>query len=173
MNARNLVASLLALLVLGANFAEARPAVGTAKARGVYNEFSAPRSGRSMARSRPSYRYRYSTPAPPSAPMIVQAPAAAPTTPQVAQAPAEGRRYSYAPAAGGAVTTSPCPMTSAVPEAGRRYSYAPAETSVAPAPTYAPRVYSSRPSYSGRSRGGSTNPNFPLLKTDPRKYNTR
>ena len=172
MNARNLFASLLALLMLGASFAEARPAVGTAKARGVYNEFSAPRSGRSMARSQPSYRYRYSTPAAPSAPMIVQAPAAAPTTPQVAQAPAEARRYSYAPATGGAVTTSPCPMTT-VPQAGRRYSYAPAETSVAPAPTYAPRAYSSRPSYSGRSSGGSTNPNFPLLKTDPRKYNTR
>jgi hypothetical protein len=60
-----------------------------------------------------------------------------------------------------------------VPQAGRRFSYAPAETSVAPAPTYAPRAYSSRPSYSGRGSGGSTNPNFPLLKTDPRKYNTR
>ena len=172
MNARNLVASFLALLMLGASFAEARPAVGTAKARGVYNEFSAPRSGRSMARSRPSYRYRYSTPAAPSAPMIVQAPAAAPTTPQVAQAPAEARRYSYAPATGAAVTTSPCPTTT-VPHAGRRYSYAPAESSVAPAPMYAPRAYSSRPSYSGRSSGRSTNPNFPLLKTDPRKYNTR
>ena len=34
MNARNLFASLLALLMLGASFAEARPAVGTAKARG-------------------------------------------------------------------------------------------------------------------------------------------
>lgn len=172
MNARNLFASLLALLLIGASFAEARPAVGTAKARGVYNGFSAPRSGRSMARSRPTYRYRFSTPAAPSAPMIVRAPAAAATTPQVAQAPAEGRRYSYAPATGGAVTTSSCPMAT-VPQAGRRYSYAPAETTVAPAPSYAPRAYSSRPSYSGRSRGGPTNPNFPLLKTDPRKYNTR
>lgn len=172
MNARNLFASLVALLMLGASFAEARPAVGTAKARGVYNEFSAPRSGRSTARSQPAYQYRYSTPAAPSAPMVVQGPAAASINPQVAQAPAEARRYSYAPAADGAVTSSPCPMTT-VPEAGRRYSYAPAETSVAPAPAYAPRVYSSRPSYSGRSSGGSSNPNFPLLKTDPRKYNTR
>ncbi|HMO86767.1 MAG TPA: hypothetical protein PKC18_17800 [Lacipirellulaceae bacterium] len=172
MNARNLVASLLALLVLGAGIAEARPTVGTPKARGAYNEFSAPRSVRSMARSRPSYRYRYSTPTSPSAPMIVQAPTAAPMTPQVAQALAEARRYSYAPATGGAVTTSPCPTTT-VPQAGRRYSYAPSETSVAPAPTYAPRAYSSRPSFSGRSRGGSTSPNFPLPKTDPRKYYTR
>jgi hypothetical protein len=173
MNVRNLFASLLALLVIGASFAEARAAVGTAKARGVFNEFSAPRSGRTMARSQPSYGYRYSTPAAPSAPVIVQAPASSPTTPQVAQAPAEARRYSYAPATGGAVTTSPCPTTATVPQSGRRYSYAPEESGVASAPTYAPRVYSSQPSYSGRSRSSSTNSQFPLLKTDPRKYSNR
>jgi hypothetical protein len=169
MNARNLFSSLLALLMLGASFAEARPTVGTSKARGVFNEFSAPRSQRSVARSRPSYRY--SAPAVQSAPMIVQA--AAVPAPEVAQAPVDSRRYSYAPATGGTVTTTPCPTTTTVPQAGRRYSYAPAEASVAPAPTHDPRAYSARPSYSGRSSGGSTNPQFPLLKTDPKKYSTR
>ena len=105
--------------------------------------------------------------------MIVQAPAAAVPAPEVAQAPVDSRRYSYAPATGGTVTTTPCPTTTTVPQAGRRYSYAPAEASVAPAPTHDPRAYSTRPSYSGRSSGGSTNPQFPLLKTDPKKYSTR
>lgn len=173
MNARNLFASLLALLVVGVSFAEARAAVGTAKALGVYNEFSAPRSGRSTARSRPSYRYDYITPAAPSAPMIVQAPASLPTTPQVAQAPVEARRYSYAPATGGAVTTSPCPTTAAVPQSGRRYSYAPGEAGVASAPANAPRTYRAQPSYSSPRRSASTDSQFPLLKTDPRKYSNR
>lgn len=176
MNARKLFASLLTLLLLGASYAEARPPVGTAKARGVFNEFSAPRSGRSMAGSRRVYRSY--APARRTAPMIVAAPpAVSAPAPVVAQAPAETRRFSYAPAptadAAAPAPASPCVPKTVAPTAGRRYSYAPAETSVAPAPTYAPRAYSSRPSYSGRSRGGSTNPNFPLLKTDPRKYNTR
>jgi hypothetical protein len=176
MNARNLFASLLALLVLGSAYAEARPPVGTAKARGVFNEFSAPRSGRSMARSQPSSRHRYSTPAAPSAPMIVQTPAPAAIVPQVAQAPVEARRYSYAPTTVGVVTTSPCPTTTVVPQTGRRYSYAPAEAAAAPTVSV-PRVYSGGSSYSPRrsatTRGTKHRELSALPKTDPRKFNSR
>ena len=117
------------------------------------------------ARSQPAYRY--------SAPVMQTAPA-----PMVAQAPEEGRRFSYSPSAP-AATGVPCPpvaapATTATVESARRYSYAPTtESAVGPAVQPAPRTYYSRPSYSGGSRSRSTGSNFPLLKTDPRKYSTR
>ncbi len=172
MNARKSFTLFFALAMTAASAVEARPTVGTNKANGIYtgNGWTSQR----VAQSRPSYRYR--APAPSyryRTPAVQVAPA-----PMVAQAPIEGRRFSYAPAPS-ATSSVPCPPGQATASAAavngaRRFSYAPApEATVAPAPASAPRVYSRRPSYSGRSGSGSTVPRFPLLKTDPRKYNTR
>lgn len=169
MLARNLMASSLALLLLGATVADARPAIGTAKARGDY------RPGAYSVQRDSGYRSTYARRAPAyrsyAAPVIVGAPATAPA-PAVAQAPTEARRFSYAPAAGAAVTATPCPPAVTAPEAGRRYSYAPAEASAAPVTT-APRAYSGGPSYSPRRSASPSRGLWSLPKTDPRKFNSR
>ncbi len=168
MNARRILTLFVVLAVTAASVAQAGPAVGTNKARGIYSGGGWESTG--AARSRTAYRApaRYY-----QAPAVVAAPA-----PMVAQAPAEGRRFSYAPSTP-ATSSVPCPQGQATASApatdgARRFSYEPEpEATVAPAPTAAPRVYSSRPSTSGRSGSRSTADRFPLLKTDPRKYNTR
>jgi hypothetical protein len=165
MNARNLFASTLAFAVLGIGMVQAAPAIGTAKARGDY------RPGAYRTQRDSGYRSTYVRNAPVyrnySAPVFVA------QRPIVAQAPAEGRRFSYAPSAAGAVTTTPCPQSTVVPPAGRRYSYAP-EATKAPAPTVAaPRAYSGGSTACRAPAGSSTKPLWALPTTDPRKFNSR
>jgi len=162
MNARKTIALFAVLALTSLEFASA--AVNNMNSRGQFVPMGSNQAAARRSYSRPAYsarRYR--------APAVIATPA-----PMVATAPAEGRRFSYAPAP---TASAPCHnATAAAPttDGARRFSYAPApEPTVAPAPMTAPRVYSTRPSYSGRSNGGSTNPQFPLLKTDPGKYNAR
>jgi hypothetical protein len=146
--------------------AQAGEAIGPAKARGDYRGFyqSQTQRSRSVARSRPAYRY--STPR--SAPAIVQTPVIGEEEGAViAQAPVETRRFSQAPAAEGSAAASakPCPESAPVasqPSSGRRYSYAPAPQ------------YSGNPvrRYSGNV-GHSSQPTWALPKTAPGKYSTR
>jgi hypothetical protein len=159
MNARKTIAVFAVLVLTSVEFASA--AVNNMNSRGQFvpmgsNQVAARRSYARPSNSGRVYR----------APAVVATPA-----PMVATAPTEARRFSYAPAPAAA---APCPNGAAtVPTTDgiRRFSYAPAtDATIAPAPTYAPRVYSTRPGYSGSSRRGGTNPQFPLLKTDPRKY---
>jgi hypothetical protein len=164
MNARNALILSLIVVFTAISAAQAAPAIGTNKARGIYNSGGLPsqRIARSQYRA-PTRYYR--------APTAQVAPA-----PMVAQVPAEGRRFSYAPAPSAAASV-PCPPAQAATaapaaEGDRRFSYAPVpETTVAPAP--APRVYSAQPSYSGRRVTRSTVDRWALPKTDPRKYSTR
>ena len=162
MNTRKTIAVFAVLALASVEFASA--AVNNMNSRGQFVPMGSNQVAARRSYARPAYSGRVYR-----APVVVATPA-----PMVATAPTEGRRFSYAPAAAAA---APCPNgVSTVPttDGARRFSYAPApEATVAPAPTTAPRVYSTRPSYSGRSRGGWTNPQFPLLKTDPRKYNSR
>ncbi|HMP06098.1 MAG TPA: hypothetical protein PJ982_07095 [Lacipirellulaceae bacterium] len=165
MNARNLLASMLAVALLGVGIAQAAPAVGTAKARGDYRPGALgttrdPGYGSTYARRAPGYR-------------SYNAPVAAVPRPMIAQAPAEGRRFSYAPSAAGTATTVPCPEASVVPQAGRRYSHAP-EATVAPTPTVAaPRAYSGGSSFNRAPARSGSKPLWALPKTDPRKFNAR
>ena len=163
MNARKTIAVFAVLALASVEFASA--AVNNVNSRGQFVPMGSNQVAARRSYSRPSYSgsvYR--------APTIVTAPA-----PMVATAPTDVRRFSYAPATT-VTSSSPCsqvPVTASAPatDGTRRFSYAPTlEATVAPAPTAAPRVHSTRPSYSGRSRSGSTNSQFPLLKTDPRKY---
>jgi hypothetical protein len=162
MNARKTIAvfAVLALTSVGS----ASAAVNNMNSRGQFVPMGSNQAAARRSYSRPAYsarRYR--------APAVMATPA-----PMVATAPTEMRRFSYAPAPAAA---SPCHhAASAAPatDGARRFSYAPTpEATVTPAPATAPRVYSTRPSYSGRSGGRATVGRFPLLKTDPRKYNTR
>jgi hypothetical protein len=173
MNARKLFTLVVILTFSAIAAAPAGAGVGTNKARGIYSGggwtsmSGSVRTGGGRGYNAPATSYVYRAPA------IRVAPA-----PMVATAPTEGRRFSYAPAPAPAASRVPCingRVAAATPApTARRFSYAPApEASVSPAPTYAPRVDSTRPSYSGRSGSGTTIPRFPLLKTDPRKFNTR
>lgn len=171
MNARKTIAVFAVLALTSVEFASA--AVNNMNSRGQFVPMGSNQVAARRSYAGPSYSgHVYRAPTVIGTPMLATAPAATATpAPIVATAPTEGRRFSYAPAPAAAAA---CPNgTATVPttDGARRFSYAPArESTVAPAPTTAPRVYSTRPSYSGRSRGGSTNPQFPLLKTDPRKY---
>jgi hypothetical protein len=162
MNARKTIAVLAVLALTSVGSASA--AVNNMNSRGQFVPMGSNQVAARRSYSRPAYsarRYR--------APAVIATPA-----PMVATAPTEGRRFSYAPAP---TASAPCHnATSAAPttDGARRFSYAPApESTVAPAPSTAPRVYSTRPSYTGRSGSRATVGRFPLLKTDPRKYNTR
>jgi hypothetical protein len=176
MNARKTIAVFAVLALTSVEFASA--AVNNVNSRGQFVPMGSNQVAARRSYARPSYSGRvYRAPAvvATQAPMVATAPAIiAPPAPLVATAPTEGRRFSYAPAPAAA---APCPNgTATVPttDGARRFSYAPApESTVAPAPATAPRVYSTRPSYSGRSGSRSTGSQFPLLKTDPRKYNSR
>ena len=174
MNARRTIAVFAVLVLTSVEFASA--AVNNVNSRGQFVPMGSNQVAARRSYSRPSYSGRvYSAPAVVATPMLATAPATIATpAPIVAAAPTEGRRFSYAPAP---AVVQPCPSaTSTVPktDGARRFSYAPApEANVAPAPMAAPRVYSTRPSYSGRSGTRSTGSQFPLLKTDPRKYSTR
>ena len=162
MNARKTIAVFAVLALASVEFASA--AVNNMNSRGQFVPMGSNQVAARRSYSRPSYSGRVYR-----APTVIAMPA-----PMIATAPTEGRRFSYAPSP---VATAPCPnATATVPttDGARRFSYAPApKSTVAPAPTTAPRVYSTRPSYSGRSQSRSTVGQFPLLKTDPRKYNTR
>jgi hypothetical protein len=162
MNARKTIAVFAVLAWTSVEFASG--AVNNMNSRGQF----VPMGSNRVAARRSYARSSYSVPVY-SAPAVIATPA-----PMVATAPTEGRRFSYAPAPAAA---APCPngtATAPTTDGARRFSYAPApESTVAPAPATAPRVYSARPSYSGRSESRSTVSQFPLLKTDPRKYNTR
>jgi hypothetical protein len=173
MNARKTIAVFAVLALASVEFASA--AVNNVNSRGQFVPMGSNQVAARRSSARPSYSGRvYRAPAviATQAPMVATAPAIIATpAPIVANAPTEGRRFSYAPAAAAA---APCPhATATVPttDSARRFSYAPApEATVTPTPVAAPRSYSTRPSYSGRNRSGSTNSQFPLLKTDPRKY---
>jgi hypothetical protein len=162
MNARKTIAVFAVLVLTSVEFASA--AVNNMNSRGQFVPMGSNQVAARRSYSRPSYSGRVY-----QAPAIVTSPA-----PMVATAPTEGRRFSYAPVP---AVAAPCPNDAAtVPttDGARRFSYAPApDSTVAPAPTTTPRVYSTQPSYSGRSASRSTGSQFPLLKTDPRKYNTR
>ena len=162
MNARKTIA-VFAVFVL-ASVETASAAVNNMNSRGQFVPMGSNQVAARRSYSRPAYSGRVY-----GAPAVAVAP-----DPMVATAPTEGRRFSYAPAPAAA---APCPngtATALTTDGARRFSYAPEpESTVAPAPMTAPRVSSTRPSYSGRSSGGSTNPQFPLLKTDPGKYNAR
>jgi hypothetical protein len=162
MNARKTIAVFAVLVLTSVESASA--AVNNMNSRGQFVPMGSNQVAARRSYSRPSYSgsvYR--------APAVVATPA-----PMIATAPTEGRRFSYAPAP---ATAAPCPnATATVPttDGARRFSYAPTpESTVAPAPATSQRVYSTRPSYSGSSDNRSTAQRFPLLKTDPRKYNTR
>jgi hypothetical protein len=162
MNARKTIAVFVMMALTSA--ASASAAVNNVNSRGQFVRMGSNQVAARRTFSRPAHSgcvYR--------APAVIATPA-----PMVAAAPVEGRRFSYAPAP---IVSAPCPTATATAPAtdgARRFSYAPApESTVAPAPATAPRVYSTRPSYSGRSGSRSTIERFPLLKTDPRKYNTR
>jgi hypothetical protein len=163
MNARKTIAVFAVLALASVEFASA--AVNNVNSRGQFVPMGSNQVAARRSFARPAYSgsvYR--------APAVVATPA-----PMVATAPTESRRFSYAPAP---ATAAPCPnATATVPttDGVRRFSYAPApeSTAVAPAPATSRRVYSSRPSYSGSGGNRSTVQRFPLLKTDPQKYNTR
>lgn len=166
MNAK-FTALFVTLTLIAPSFGVAGEPIGPAKARGDYRGFyqSQTQRSRSVARSRPAYRY--STPR--SAPVIVQSPVIreVPSADAIAQAPVEARRFSQAPAADNSAvaTAKPCPESTAVtsqPSSGRRYSYAPAPQ------------YSGNPvrRYSGNV-GRSSQPAWSLPKTAPGKYSTR
>jgi hypothetical protein len=153
------------LLLTAVSAAAAAPAVGTAKARGVYNTGGWESTGTGRARS--SYSYR--APATYIAPVVRAADA-----PQVAQAPVEGRRFSYAPSAPvvSGNTCSPVQAPANTVDNGRRYSYAPGVESTV-APSVSSPTYHARPNYSARSGSGGNVDRWALPKTDPRKYNGR
>jgi hypothetical protein len=162
MNARKTIAVFAVLALTTVEIASA--AVNNMNSRGQFVPMGSNQVAARRSYARPSYSGRVYR-----APAVIATPA-----PMVAAAPTEVRRFSYAPAPAAA---APCPKgTATVPttDGARRFSYAPApESTVAPAPAAAPRVYTTRPSYSGRSATSSAASPFPLLKTDPRKYNTR
>jgi hypothetical protein len=176
MNARKTIAVFAVLVLTTVELASA--AVNNVNSRGQFVPMGSNQVAARRSYARPSYSGRvYRAPAviATQAPMVATAPAILATpTPLVATAPTDGRRFSYAPAPAAA---APCPhatATAPTTDGARRFSYAPApDSAVAPALTTAPRVYSTRPSYSSPSGNHSRVGQFPLLKTDPRKYNTR
>ena len=191
MNARIYLASFFVVVVLGVGITEAKPIIGTAKARGDYRGWNASQSTQSIRRSRSTHPFR--SPAIQSSPTIAQSPAAVSPAPQVAQAqtaqvaqaPTESRRFSYAPATdpatrAGVVGDGSSASTNVPPQGDRRFSYAPTESAVTPtgatpvlcAPlTTAPRVHSSNLGSSRSCRGTTSLDRWALPKTDSRKFN--
>ncbi len=165
MNAQKTFILFLALAATAISAVEARAAVGTNKANGIYT--GGGWTSQRVAGSQTGYRNR--APA-----TYYRAPAVqGATAPALALAPTEGRRFSYDPSSA-ATTVAPCDHGSTTANApvvndDRRFSYAPtAESTVAPAAT---RTYAPRQSYSGRS-GSSTSVNrWALQKSDSRKFN--
>jgi hypothetical protein len=162
MNARKTLAVFAVLVLTSVEFASA--AVNNVNSRGQFVPMGSNQMAARRSYARPSYSGRVYR-----APAVVATPA-----PMVATAPTEGRRFSYAPAPAAA---APCPSATATApttDGARRFSYAPAlDATVTPAPAVAPRVNSTRPSYSGRSSSRSTLEQWQLPKTDSRKYLSR
>ena len=168
MNAQTTFTLFLVLAATAIGAVEARAAVGTNKANGIYT--GGGWTSQRVARSQTGYRNR----APATyyrAPTVQVA-----TAPALALAPTEGRRFSYDPSSA-ATTVAPCHQGSTTANApvvndDRRFSYAPtAESTVAPAAQPSTRTYAPRPSYSSATGSGGYVNRWALPKTDARKFN--
>ena len=173
MNSRKVISlsAMFALTLIGA-MGTATAAVNNMTASGGFRPMNSGSWSGGRSRSANYHRaYAYRAPA-------TVRPQIASSATQVAQAPSEGRRFSYAPSTGQAVSSgcgaAVAPSTATVTESARRFSYAPTTDGAVQAAPMAPSYSSPSHGRRGMSSSRSATPElWSLPKTDPRKFGSR